>query len=375
MEYHMPSQFNQNGFNVMNPGVQMMGGVGYNPTPQSFTYNGENPYLTYLQNQNYNYDDYCKLGNDASSFLQQAQQTAMNVQQPQQQYYYNPIYGYNQQPYYSEQDVSQAYNQMYDNNQMSITDYCYYNNGGINTTSGNRFIQQDISDDWYGYAMRDAQRRQLQQEEYQKEYNNQMYAWSVCTKLSNNYYDRENDSQDIEKKAAYFNKLNQYKQACAQDEYQMDCFAAFVKSLPNSTQPGYVSPLKENIVTHWNNYYHERNDKYPEHYTIDDYFNKGIMGCMMIDLYAHDAKLKEKEMRAKSLFSREAFKNYMHELVPSYDPKTETGLIFNTTIGGGIQDIEIRLPEHLAREEYAARKQRFMDTIFADNRSNLKGAI
>ena len=38
MEYHMPSQFNQNGFNVMNPGVQMMGGVGYNPTPQSFTY-------------------------------------------------------------------------------------------------------------------------------------------------------------------------------------------------------------------------------------------------------------------------------------------------------------------------------------------------
>ena len=182
MEYHMPSQFNQNGFNVMNPGVQMMGGVGYNPTPQSFTYNGENPYLTYLQNQNYNYDDYCKLGNDASSFLQQAQQTAMNAQQPQQQYYYNPIYGYNQQPYYSEQDVSQAYNQMYDNNQMSITDYCYYNNGGINTTSGNRFIQQDISDDWYGYAMRDAQRRQLQQEEYQKEYNNQMYAWSVCTK-------------------------------------------------------------------------------------------------------------------------------------------------------------------------------------------------
>ena len=80
-------------------------------------------------------------------------------------------------------------------------------------------------------------------------------------------------------------------------------------------------------------------------------------------------------MLFRSLFSREAFKNYMHELVPSYDPKTETGLIFNTTIGGGIQDIEIRLPEHLAREEYAARKQRFMDTIFADNRSNLKGAI
>lgn len=380
MEYHMPSQFDQNGFNVLSPGVQLMqGGVGYTPTPQSFTYSGENPYLTYLKNQNQSYDDYCKLGADASSYLQQAQQIAMGTQQPQNTYY-NPIYG-NQYGYYNQyptQDINQVYNQMYANGQMNLTEYCCYNNGGINfvDSNTNRFVQTDPNDDWYGYATRSMQKRQQQQQEYEKEYNNQVFAWKLCSTVADNYFHRDKENTvELEQKIAYFNKLNAYRQACAQDEYQMDCWASFVRSLPNSTQKGYVSPLKAQLVTHWNNYYHERNDKFPESYGLDDYFNKGIMNNMILDLYIHDAKLNERKLRAKSLFSREAFKNFLHEQVPSYDPVSETGLIFNRTVGGGIGDIEIRLPEHLARNEYTQRKIKFMDSIFADNRSNLKGAI
>ena len=36
-----------------------------------------------------------------------------------------------------------------------------------------------------------------------------------------------------------------------------------------------------------------------------------------------------------------------------------------------VSDIEITLPEHLKRERYEKRRQRFIDTIYQDNRANI----
>lgn len=52
MEYKTPSMFDENGFNILSPTVQMMRAEGNNPSAQSsFRYNGDNPQQTAMNNQ------------------------------------------------------------------------------------------------------------------------------------------------------------------------------------------------------------------------------------------------------------------------------------------------------------------------------------
>lgn len=203
-------------------------------------------------------------------------------------------------------------------------------------------------------------------------YNEQMETWNMLRRLNNRFFGKEDDidqtNEEYQQKMLYYNKWQKYYYDRAVDEYNMDCLSSFIQSLPNSTQKGYMSPVKENIVTRWNNYYHQRNDKYPENYGIDEFFNKGIMVGMIIDDMEDDAKRKERQLNR--LYDQKAFRQMLHEINPFYDP--EGGYDRRGVRRLGVDDIEITLPPHLAQKEYVERRQKFMDTIFKDQRCNLQ---
>lgn len=390
MEYHLPSQFDSNGVNIMSPIVQN-GGVGY-PTPPGFKYNGDSPQQTMQQNfnnpyqQQYGspystgmytsanpYEYYCQMGQQAAQQLNAAntqfQQLVFNYG------YINPYYpgyGYYQQP------ATINYHDMYNNGQMGLSDYLYYDNGGLSytftDTTGHEVTigARSATEEWYGAATSAFQRQQEYQKNYMNMYNEQMETWNMLRRLNNRFFGKEDDidktNEEYQQKMLYYNKWQKYYYDRAVDEYNMDCLSSFIQSLPNSTQKGYMSPVKENIVTRWNNYYHQRNDKYPENYGIDEFFNKGIMVGMIIDDMEDDAKRKERQLNR--LYDQKAFRQMLHEINPFYDP--EGGYDRRGVRRLGVDDIEITLPPHLAQKEYVERRQKFMDTIFKDQRCNLQ---
>lgn len=363
MEYHLPSNFNQYGVNMASPLVQN-GGVGYQPTPPSFKYNGELPIQTMQPNL---YDPY----NNQQYYSQMGQYASQQLQQPVYNQY-NGYTNYNNSLYnqnYIDQTKSQVYDEAYKSGQMTLSEYCYYNNGGIQFTGadGNQ-INLNQGNDWYSSATQLMQRQQEAQQQYQKEYNIQMENWKLLCSINNKFLGiEEEEAVDLEQKILYQQKWEAYRYEKAVEEYQQDCLVNFIKSLPNSTQKGYMSPIKEQLVNNWNKFYHQVNDKYPENYGLEEYFNQGILMNQMIDDMEDDAKRREKQL--DRLYDKQQFRDYMHQLHPEYDPVT------GTSIGArrlGIDDIEVSLPPHLAQQDYVQKRQKFLDTIFRDNRLNIQ---
>lgn len=386
MEYHFPSQFDENGFNIQSPVVQSMfnGGVGYTAPPtNTFKYNGESPTQTYYNNQyanpqygnQQNMDYYTNLGAYANQQMA-LQQQAVNA---------NNGYYYNQNPYYMNQPAVNdpyndqrldAYRDAYNTGAISLTDYCYYANAGIKPSftglnGKTQSIYNTAQDSWYGAASFSMQAQMEQQKRMQEEYEEQIMAWNLCAKVCNAGLGKtEEEAPDIRKQIEIQQKWQKYYADRAREDYEQDCFSAYMKSLPNSMQPGYVSPLKAHIINNWNRYWHIRNDKYPENYGLEEFFNKGIMESMIIDDLDIEAQAKARHL--DRLYDRQEFRNTMHQLHPNYDPTT------GISIGGagrlGIDDIEITVPQHLRDNDYAKRREKFMNSILANNTINCQMA-
>lgn len=102
MEYQTPSMFDENGFNILSPTVQMMRGEGFNSSPQSsFRYNGESPQQTAMYNNMNPYNGYYNQQSPPPGF------TAMN------------------QPMYGEQYQQQSYNPYATMQQQNNYGYAY----------------------------------------------------------------------------------------------------------------------------------------------------------------------------------------------------------------------------------------------------------
>ena len=129
-----------------------------------------------------------------------------------------------------------------------------------------------------------------------------------------------------------------------------------------------MSPVKESYVNHWNNYYHQRNDNYPESYGVDEFFNKGIFANQILDDMRDDMHRREKELNR--LYDQQQFRQYMHQKHPDYDPNTGVSLKGARRLS--VDDIEVQLPPNLSSKEYQDRRQRFFETIMRDNRMNLQ---
>lgn len=364
MDYYTPSAFDANGFNVMSPIVQN-GGVGYNPTP-SFKYNGGDPQQTQMQNFQY----YSNMGQFASQQMQYYQ----NPQSYTNGYVgsYNPYqYGYYNQGY-TQQQRADIYREAYNNGQMPLSDFCGFNNGqqlSFVGTNGRQYTYTG-TDDWYSSATDYYRRQQEYQRQQQEFYNQQMDAWNICRRINNKFngVDSDEAQANLDEWIQYQQKWEAHRQQAAREEWENDCLVNFVRSLPNSTQKDYVSPIKESYVNHWNNYYHQRNDKYPNSYGVDEFFNKGVFANQILDDMEDDMHRREKELNR--LYDQQQFRQYMHQKHPDYDPNTGVSLKGARRLS--VDDIEVQLPPNLSSKEYQDRRQRFFETIMRDNRMNLQ---
>lgn len=371
MEFHTPSAFDSNGFNVMSPIVQN-GGVGYNPTP-SFKYNGEDPYQTQMQNQNYQY--YSSLGQMASQQMQYYQNPQsyttgyVGSYNPYQQPMYGGYGNYNQP--INQQQQADMYREFYMNGTMPLSDYCSFNGGRQLSFIGLNGKTQTYgaTDDWYSSATDHYRRQQEYQRQQQEAYNRQVEAWNICRAVNNRYngVDPNEAQSDIDEWVEYQQRLEAHRQQEAKKEWDNDCLGNFIRSLPNSTQRGYISPVKAIYLNHWNKYYHQRNDNYPEKYGIDEFFNKGIFANQILDDMRDDMHRREKELNR--LYNQQQFRQYMHQKHPDYDPNTGVSLKGSRRLG--IDDIEVKLPPDLSSQEYQMRRQKFFNSIMQNNINNL----
>ena len=351
MELCIPSQFNQQGFNVLSPIVN--GGVG-SATPPPFKYNGGTIEETAYQNGigSATYTSMPQIGQilgtqyaqNFSPYMNPPKPTAQQVQSEKENYY------------------QKAYN----DGLISVSDYCYYGNAGHNITNQ---TQQTVNPygSWYSQGMNTMVQQQAMQQQMQQEYQNQLNIHNMLCKVAAVARGEEYSENELSDRIQKQQEWEKYYYEKAMYDKQASDFKNFIYSLPNSTQKDYVSPIQAGYSYGWYKLWHERNDKYPENYGIEEFFNGGIMSNQIIDEYDRIAKDNEKKL--DRLYDRQEFRNYMHSLHPEYDPVSGAAASMGWKLG--IDDLSISIPPELAKSEYLQRRQKFMDTIFADNRLNL----
>lgn len=368
MEYHLPSQFDNNGFNMASPIVQNMG-VGYQyPTPNVFRYNGDSPYQTQMQNQQnyYNYNYYTNLGHQASQQLQYYQSPYYNqYQQPQQ-------YGYYQNPYYQQQpiDYIEMYREMYMNGEIGLGDYCSYANSAMFNNPNNNQFNTPSYNEWYSNAINLQQRRLEQQRQYQQQYQEQATAWEIARQCYRRYNGMDEPTreqiQQQEEYIDYMQRWDAYKRQKAQYDYEQNQIISFMNTLDTSDRKGYVSPYVQQIKDRWNKIWMERNGNLPKEYGIDEYFNSGILRDQILNDMEYE--MKERQKKLNKLYDQRRLRNTIHSHHPDYDPITGASLLGAKRLDMG--DLEVKLPPNLSNEEYIARRNRFINAVMNPSTAN-----
>lgn len=347
MEFRTNSQFASNGINMSSP---IVGGVGYNPTPPNFSYNGDGV-GKYTNNP-----DPC--------------QPPVGFMNPPGGYVtsYNPYmnYGYTQQ---------QQAGPIFDSS-LPLSNQFYYQLGYAPSTdiNGNPVNQNQYNNNYYASAWQMYNQRREEELNYQKHYQEQQDIWKQLTILNRRNLGFD-DGEEV------FQANEDYKQAYyarQYENYNLDReYAAiyYISQFPISTMPGYVNPDKQAYIEAWNKTFDEKSAMVPEGTTLYDFFNGGVANELWIDSLKEDAKERAKDM--SSLYSRDYFRQQLNKSNPLYDPITGTTggkLTLNNMSGSrglNIDDMEITLPPHIANDEYAKKREKFMNTILSNTRSNL----
>jgi hypothetical protein len=346
MQLALPILSQTMSINDHSPTFQGNMGVGVTaPAPNSFGY-GQPPAYGY----------YSQLGQQAQGFMNQIQQQGQVAP-------YNP---YQQQ---EQQDMTQVYNEAYKAGKMSLSEYCTYNNGGISTNQQPNYNTYPGYDDWYRMPSWFAN-QQEQQRKMQEEYENQQTQWRILRNVSNRQSGiKEMSAQDYQDQLQYEQKLAAYRYQCELEDAQNDRLVSFVKSMPCSTQKGYISPFKEMVVTQWNKTYKERHAVTGDDYDIYQFFNEGIADQFILANMQHESDERGKDLAR--LYNDAQCRMYLHQQNPSYDAYSGIGAIPK---GWKINanDIEVELPPELKQSEYVKRRDKFFNAIFANNKLNLQ---
>ena len=346
MEFRTNSQFANNGINMSSP---IVGGVGYNPTPSNFCYNGDGvgKYTSNL--------DPCQppvgFMNPPGGYVTSYNPYAMN-------------YGYCQQ----------QVGPIFDSN-LPITNQFYYQMGFSPVTDRNgNPVNQYNTNNYYASAWQMYNQRKEEEQNYQKHYQEQQDIWKQLTILN-----RRNLGYDDGEKV--FQDNEDYKQefyAKQYETYNLDREYAsiyYISQFPTSDMPGYVNPYRQEYIESWNKTFDQRSSMVPEGITMYDFFNGGYANELWIDALKQDALERAKDM--SSLYNKDYFRSELNKSNPLYDPLTGTAggkLTLNNMSGSrglNIDDMEITLPPHIANDEYAKKREKFMNTILSNTRSNI----
>lgn len=354
MEFRTNSQFDPNtGLNMSSP---IVGGMGYNsPMPNTFSYNGDGVgrYTNGVQQP-----DPCQ---PPTGFM-------------------NPPGGYvtSYNPYatmmgYNGYGPNQS-GPIFDSN-LPLSNQFYYQLGFQptqdkfgNPTNPNQYG----SNNYYANAWQLYNQRKEEELNYQKQYEQQQEIWkrlTILVRKNLGYNDGEQVyQQNVEAQQQFY--ATQYATAAADREYQA---LSYISQFPTSADPGYVNIQRAEYIAKWNKVYDERSSLIPEGTTMYQFFNEGVGNDCWMEMLKDEAIERAKDMT--SLYSQAYFRDQLHKSNPNYDPLTGTAggklTVNNMSRGLNIDDMEITLPPHIANDEYAKKREKFMNTILSNTSYNL----
>lgn len=344
MEFRTPSQFDPNGINTQSVSL---GGVGYNPTPPTFSYNGDGV-------------GYYTSGSQPQSFV--GSYTPGGYVTPPYTPTPNPYIGYNYNYNYSQGGP------IFDD-RVKLSEQFYYQLGYRPTVQGQDGKPIQIGGSSYGNYYSSAWDMYNQRKQYEQEWlenqNQQKELRRRLTVMNRKFFGMDDGNE-------YFEQQEEVYQQQAAAQYQMQQLAqqynylTYITTMPNSLDPMYSNPIRDEYIARWNKTYENRNSKYPENYTMYDFFNGGIATEMYMDAKVDDALDRLKDMTR--LYDQNNFRQQLAQSNPNYDPLTgvASGALNLNNAGKrlNIDDMEITLPPHLSNSEYQKKREKFMATIF-----------
>ena len=290
----------------------------------------------------------------------------------------NPYAGYydNQNTQVQQEETYEAtrLQQMYQAGRIGIGEFATYANAGLEytTEAGTTLFArptQTTYDAWgspmFGYTDQEYIRRQQEQQKLAEE---NCKAFELARRVHRRYMgiDEEEYAKETVQKAQYEQSVVTRLMQEAELEYAYDSFVAPLKDAVYSDQKEYLSPIKENVLRHFNKVWDEKHKSFDPDHSFNDFMNSGVYADIVIDdLCYQDKKRKQNLVRLyDDLFARNTISNF----APFYDPRTATsykGFKINKN------EVEISVPPALVQQEYQQRKKVFFDTIMNNNRDNV----
>lgn len=381
-----------NNSNCMNTPIDYMyqnsyyGGAGYNmPAPQFYDPNQygyqqpqQNMYNPFMQQPLYN--GYNQQVNQTTQTFDDtipaglAQTPSMQKQFEYQNDYRYQYYGNNNsQSYYPNYGSYYGYNG-YGNgyNPYAYNDPGYYNPYMSNTMMYNMITDpqrqtetkrmfdingNEIVNPYFSVA----QQQKIMQEQYEQ----QRQTYEMLCNLNNRWFGIDPQVAEDTKLKAQQEQEKQYRKFVDyQNEVNLFGYINYIAA--NAPDPQtYESPARRRYIEAWNKKYDEWQSKFPENYTMYEFFNESIAENMYMECKIQNAKWMDTEL--SQLYDRTAFRNKLAMQHPGYNPKSG---ISTYSLGNGmprapltIDDMEIRLPDYIKNTEEFKRKEKFINSI------------
>lgn len=389
---------------------QYYGGAGYNPAPQySYGtypqgYYPNMPQQTYDQNQMYQqsmynpyygqqmYNQYgygtetpnigniqnaTVIGNKAYNDDTIPSGIANSPSMAKQfEYYKDPNYqNYgNNNSYY--QSYSTANQSVFSNFGNRYNPYAYYNEGYYNPYLS-KPLMENMAKDYYsrnpnaqspfttGYSAQNGFFRAAEmQREAQIQYENQYATHRILCDLNSRWFNMDPE-ETVEARQKHYEEVEKRQKEFIeyQNEVKQYCFLnSFFEKF--NTQEPYEAPSRRRYIEHWNNLYTERTSRYPENYTMYQFFNEGIAENMYMDTIIDLAKMRDRELN--QLYDRNAFRQSMSFIHPGFNPNKDPASYASARLPLTLDDMEITLPESLKNTEEFKRKEKFISSIIGN---------
>lgn len=356
------------------------GGAGYNmPAPQFYQIpqNGyQQAYGPYMQQQMYSGFGQTNQQPQQTSMFDDtiptglAQTPGMQKQFEYQNDYRYQCYGNNNASYYPNYGQSYVYgNNNY--NPYACHQEGYYNpflSEPMMNNMTNDVISRDPQFKKNMYTMGGVQNQSYfsiaeQQRIIQEQQEQQRKTYEMLCELNCRWFGIDTGSADQNKVKFNEEMERRYrKQLEYQNEQNLCNYINYLASMAPAPET-YESPARRRYIDEWNRKYDEFNSKFPENYTLYEFFNEGIAENMYMECKIEQAKIMDRQLC--QLYNQSAFRQQMASLHPGYTPKSaiSTYTVGNPRMPLTIDDMEIRLPDSIKNNEDFKRREKFINSI------------
>lgn len=362
------------------------GGAGYNiPAPQFYQipqqqYGYQQAYGPYMQQQmNSNFGQPNQQPQQTSMFddtipMGLSQTPSMQKQFEYQNDYRYQYYGNNNTSYYP--GYGQSYGYGYGS---TYNPYAYQEEGFYNPYLSNTMMQNMSND----MASRDSQPKKNmytmsgvqnysyfsiaeQQKIIQEQQEQQRQIHEMLCGLNCRWFGMDGNLADYNKEKFNEEMERRYRK---QVEFQNEAnLCNYINYLASTAPPPetYESSARKRYIAEWNRKYDEWNAKFPENYTVYEFFNESIAENMYMECKIEQAKMMDKQLN--QLYNQNAFRDQLSRLHPGYTPRSgiSTYTVGKPRMPLTIDDMEVRLPDSIKNTEDFKRREKFINSIIGN---------